>query len=81
MEFLNYDMKRIEGDQSYISVGSLELSLHTLEALKRAGINTLGDIVSHEIDYYTFENGKTFDSRCRKELMDVVSEKGLKFKE
>jgi len=63
-----------------ISLDDIEISFRTCNFLKNVGIKNLGDIISHELDFYIPKNVPGFGVHCKEELKKLIKEKKLKFK-
>jgi DNA-directed RNA polymerase alpha subunit len=62
-------------------IDSLDLSIGLYNCLKSKNIQTLGDIVSYSEDFFSNKTIPGFFTSQKKELNQVLKEKGLKYKE
>lgn len=76
----NFNYKKQQENLRNVSLEDLEISIRTYQALKNNGIKTLEDILSNPLDFYSNENIPGFNDKSKKEIIDIVNQKKLKFK-
>ena len=81
MESEKIPKKKSELKPEEVSLDTLELSIRAYNQLDTAGFKTLADIIAKPESYFTAENIFGFGSYSRKEVIALVKEKNLKFKE